>query len=201
MQHRYRELAESGPEVLQPFMTRVADGVQEFPRRYDFSDFGNRNDIHVTCVVSSVAWWRAQHSADFEVIHDQSKHFFQRQGMWNQVTDMSVREGVIQVGSKRVRFPLRVRSTREGNSAVLAPLQVCDLIGGFVARTRSDRLTADDQRLLDDMLSAGMGEIRIQSIEPGHEFVDGAPARRRGLDVVDKVWMLTAPRPTRRQNF
>jgi hypothetical protein len=195
MQRRYAELAERGPEALQPFMALVADGVSEFPRRYNFSDFDNRNDIHVTCVVTSVAWWRARHSADFHVIHDQSKHFFQRQDMWARVTDMSASEGVVQVGDKTIPFPLRVRSTREGDSGLLASLQICDLIGGFVARTRSARLTQDERKLIDNMLAAGMGEVQFQSIEPGQEFVDGPPARRNGPDAVDQVAMLTARRP------
>lgn len=198
MQRRYDELAESGPEALQPFMALVADGVSEFPRRYNFFDFDHRNDIHVTCVVASVAWWRARHSADFDVIHDQSKHFFQRQGIWDRVTDISAREGVVHVGDKVIPFPLRVHSTREGDSALLASLQICDLIGGFVARTRSGQLTPRGRKVLDDMLEAGIGEIRFQSLEPGHEFVDGPPARRHGPDAIDQVWMLTGGRHTSR---
>jgi hypothetical protein len=192
MQNRYNEIAKSGPEALQPFMTLVADGVSEFTQRYQFEGFADRNDVHVTCVVTSVAWWRARHNADFEVVHDQSTHFFRRRGMWDVVTDMSAKSGVVYVGEKAIRFPLRVRSTREGDSALLAPLQICDLIGGFFARTKSSRLSDPERRLLDDMLAAGMGEISLNSIEAGDEFVDGPPARRNGPDAVDQIVRLTA---------
>lgn len=191
MQARYAELGESGPNELKPFMSLIADGVSQFEQRYGFDNFSARNDIHVTCVVSSVAWWRARYEADFEVLHDQSTHFFSRRGMWDTVTDMSARPGVVHIGEKSISFPLRVRRTREENSALLAPLQICDLVAGFVARTRSDRLTAPERTLIDDMLAAGMGEIGFQSLEAGHDFVDGPPARRHGADAVDQVVHMT----------
>ena len=114
MRERYGEIAENGPKILRPFMGLVSEGANNFERHYSLSEFRDPNDVHVTSVVTSVGFWPARHTEDFIVIHDKSKHFFTRQGMWEQITSMDAREGIVQIGPKSLKFPLRVRETCEG---------------------------------------------------------------------------------------
>ena len=190
LQTRYAVIAENGPEELKPFMRLAADGAQGFRRHYSLADFTDRNEIHVTCVVTSVSWWRARSDDDFEVVHDQSTHFFKRQGIWDLVTRTDAQEGEVWVGSKCLKFPLRVLSTAEGDSSALASLQVCDLIAGFVARARSPRLKAEEAAAVQGMVDAGFGSLDVNSITPGDDFVDGPPPLARGLDAVDLIRQL-----------
>lgn len=190
LQTRYAAIAENGPAELEPFMRLAADGAQAFRRHYSLADFTDRNEIHVTCVVTSVSWWRARSDDNFEIVHDQSTHFFKRQGVWDLVTRMDAQEGEVWVGSKCLKFPLRVLSTTEGDSSVLAPLQVCDLIAGFVARASSPRLKTKEAEVVKAMTEAGFGTLDVNSITPGDDFIDGPPPRARGLDAVDMVRQL-----------
>lgn len=84
-----------------------------------------------------------------------------------------------------------IYSTCPGDSALLAPLQICDLVGGFVTKLKSGTLSIEEQKVLEEMMSAGMGEIGFDCIEPESEFVDGEPMIAEGLDAVDQIIRLT----------
>jgi len=196
MQARYRQIADQGPEVIQPFMSLVSTGADSFEEHYaldTFNRLNDANDLHVTTIVSSVGWWRSRHTEDFVVVHDQSTHFFKRQGLWDRITSMEAGEGTVWVGAKSLSFPLRVLSTSAGDSQLLPSLQLCDLIAGFVAKVKSKKLTSGERELVDQMVAAGMGELNYNSVSPGIEFVKGTPAIANGPDAVDQVTILTRP--------
>ena len=108
MQERFRDLARHGSKNVARFMEHVADGADEFEEHWDIDNFMDPNDIHVTSVVTSTAWWRSKHDQDFKVVHDESNHFFDRKGLWDRMTDMSASASVVRIGNKSIQFPLRV---------------------------------------------------------------------------------------------
>ena len=189
MKRRYREIANKGPANVRRFMEYVAAGADEFEDRYSLEDLKNQTDIHVTSLVSCVDWWRRRHSEDFDIIHDSSTYFFKRQGLWDLITSRTASSAVVHVGQKSIRFPLRVRSTTEGASERLASLQICDLIGGFVARSKSDTLSAEQERVIKSMFDAGFGQIGFDGVEPGGFYAQGMPPLADGPDAIDQIAM------------
>jgi hypothetical protein len=187
MKRRYREIAETGPDNIRRFMGYVAEGADEFETRYSLDGIKNHTDIHVASLVSSVGWWRSQHVEDFDIIHDESTYFFKRQGLWETITSMTASNAVVYVGQKSILFPLRVRSTTEGSSQKLASLQICDLIGGFVARSKADNLTAEQQIAINTMIERGLGRIGLDCVSPGDFYAKGMPPRADGPDAVDQI--------------
>lgn len=187
MQSRFRELANGDTKNVSRFMGHLADGADEFEEHWSLDKFNDSSDIHVTSIVSSVAWWRSQYDEDFDIVHDESNHFFDRQGLWDLVSDMSASEAVAHVGPKSIQFPLRVRSTRPGNSEISRQLQVCDLIAGFCAKSRSHKLKSDQKQQIERMIVAGMGQLNFDSVSPGDNFATGMPPRATGPDAVDII--------------
>ncbi|HUI20618.1 MAG TPA: DUF3800 domain-containing protein [Methylocella sp.] len=194
MQHQYREIANADLPLVGHFMEYFAAGAKEFENHHTLADFKGRDDLHVTSVVSSVGWWRAHHDEDFDVVHDQSTHFFDRNEIWDLVSSMSASGAVVRVGPKSIRFPLRVKSTTPGDSKLLSSLQICDLIGGFVVRTKSDRLTDEQRDVLAAMTDAGMGKIGFDAVGPDDFYATGLPPLADGPDAVDQVALATCRR-------
>jgi hypothetical protein len=193
MQRKYEVIADADLPLVGRFMENFAAGAKEFENHYEFAEVEGRDDLHITGVVSSVGWWRAHHDQDFDVVHDQSTHFFDRKEIWDLVSSMSASDAVVRVGPKSIRFPLRVKSTTPGDSKLLSSLQICDLIGGFVARTKSDRLTDEQRDVLVAMIDAGMGKLEVDAIGPDDFYATGLPPLADGPDAVDQVALATHP--------
>lgn len=196
MKRRYRDLAEANPQNVGEFMSYVAEGADKFGEDYSLDDIKNQTDIHVSALVSSVGWWRSRHSVDFDIIHDQSTYFFKRQGIWDMITSRAASNAVVYVGQKSIQFPLRVNSTTEGSSERLSSLQICDLIGGFVARSKADNLSVEQKRVVDKMIEVGFGRIGFDCIEPGDLYATGMPPLADGPDAVDQIAMAVQQRAT-----
>lgn len=189
MKARYQEIANGDLPSVSRFMGYIAAGADEIEKNYSLDDLKGQTDIHVASLVSSVGWWRSRHEEDFEIIHDESTYFFKRQGIWDRITNSAASNVVVQVGPKSIKFPLRVRSTAEGASEKLASLQICDLIGGFVARSRSGNLSIEQKRVVEAMLEAGFGEIGFDSVAPNDFYAQGLPPLADGPDAVDQIAM------------
>ncbi len=173
MQVRFRELARQDSRNVSRFMEHVADGADEFEKHWDIANFKDSTDIHVTSIVRSVAWWRSKHDQDFEVVHGESNHFFDRREMWDLLTDMSASGAEIHIGDKSIQFPLRVHSTIPGKSDYLFPLQVCDLICGFCTKSKSENLSKGQQELIQNMIEAGMGKLNFDSVQRDDHYASG----------------------------
>lgn len=187
MQLRFRELARHGSRNVSRFMEHVADGADEFERHWNIANFRDPNDIHITSVVRSVAWWRSKHDQDFEVVHDESNHFFDRKGIWDLFADTSASTAEIHIGDKSIRFPLRVHSTIPGNSESLFPLQVCDLICGFCTRSKSKNLSRGHQEVIQNMIEVGMDKLNFDSVQRDDYYASGMPPPATGPDAVDQI--------------
>lgn len=194
MRKRYREISATGPSNVSRFMSFVSEGANRFDEFYTLDNLKDHTDIHVTSLVSSISWWRSRHSEDFDIIHDASTYFFKRQDLWSLITSMEASNIEVSIGeNKSIRFPLRVRSTAEGLSENLAPLQICDLIAGYVARSKSDALSHDQQSVIDIMFKAGLGQIGFDCVGPGSVYAEGPPPFADGPDAIDQIAIAIRP--------
>jgi hypothetical protein len=68
----------SGPFGGEVTLGLMAEGARQFEALRDLDAFEDSNDIHVTAVVQCMAHWQARSPGPFEVVHDESIHFFDR---------------------------------------------------------------------------------------------------------------------------
>ena len=128
-------MANSCTEELAPFLGMAATGAEKYERFNNLALQRGSNDIQLTCVLASIHFWRTRTDDDLEVVHDDSSNFFRQIDQWEMITSPDVLPGTITAGDgQTAEFPLRVLSTRAGDSATSSALQICDLIAGLSAR-------------------------------------------------------------------
>ena len=181
------DILQQGSPVVGEFVNMVLTGLGTVGRHYLEDDAPEMNDIHVTCVVNAVAWWSGQTDVELELVHDESKHFFQRAEIWNRISALSVKNLNVTVGEKAFGLPLRVASTLSGNSAMLAPLKVCDLIAGFGAKIVEGPRNDGERDVIATMLEAGMSELTANMLRFSGDFAAGEPSIADGPDVIDRI--------------
>ena len=143
--------------------------------------------------------WQRHHAGPFEIVHDESIHFFSRSWRWAEMTDPAQPPQVIHVGDeKTLSLPIAITSTTSGLSHESASLQLCDLVAGFVSRASGSSNEAF-QAFVREAIEAGMGAMSIYPVDAGDEFVDGPPARANGPDAVDRIAMGIAAARRRRE--
>lgn len=180
--------------IVENFVGMVLTGLRSEGLRLLVDDAPEMNDIHVTCVVQTTAWWSSRTDSDLELIHDESKHFFQRAGIWERISALSVGSLDVTVGEKGFGLPLRVARTLPGNSADLPSLKVCDLIAGFGAKIVEGPRDATEQGVLDAMVDAGMGNVTYHPLRFSGEFASGPPPVATGPDVIDRIASAVGPK-------
>jgi hypothetical protein len=180
--------AEAPPHGCEVFLEQMLMGAELFEDFHDLSSFEDSNDLHVTAAVQTMAFWQSQHADEFDVVHDESVHFFARADRWQMMTNPDLPPMIIDVGDKRLTLPIRVRSTRSARSHESTSLQIADLIAGFVTRfsARAD-LSPEDRAFFDEALLNGLGEMSIYPVEAGRDFVGGPPPLADGPDAVDRI--------------
>lgn len=186
------ETAETAPYGSGRFLAQMQAGAEQFGDLHDIAKFEDSNDLHVTAAVQSMSFWQDRHSDDFEVVHDESIHFFDREERWRMMTDPSLPATVIDLGSKRLTLPIRVASTVSARSHECPPLQVADLIAGFVTRASAERQSAETQAFFEEAVARGMNGLSIYPVEAGTDFVGGPPPLAEGPDAVDRIAMAVA---------
>ncbi len=183
-----RTMAESieGPHQL--FLEQMADGAEMFERFSDLDNFASSDELHVTSMIATVAHWRKFYSEDFAAVHDASAHFFRHRETWEKVTGTGAPAGLHQSGDgTSVEFPLRVISTQAVDSKDNSSVQFCDVLAGLFAKQFNKRIEGDDRKLLQDVVAAGLGELRFNGVRPSAVFPDFPPRRLDGPDAVDKM--------------
>lgn len=175
------------PEVCGPFLSLMTEGTASFARFHNLEHFDDTNDIHVTAVVQCMAHWQDRPSDIFEVVHDGSKHFFERSERWGKITNPGLPPTVVTVGFKTLTLPIRVVSTSGERSHESASLQVCDLIAGFVSRSARPDPKGEFRPFVLEAVEAGLGELTLFPVGPGDDFVSGPPARATGPDAIDRI--------------
>lgn len=183
------QAAETAPHGAEKFLELMAEGAAKFEQFHDIEHFDDTNDIHVTAVIECMRHWQTLHDGPFDVVHDESLHFFRRSETWSQMTDPDAAPAIIVVGDKELRLPLAVTSTTSARSHECASLQICDLIAGFVAKAEAEDLADEVKAFVAEALAAGMDQIELYRIDYGSDFVDGPPAELDGPDAIDQIRM------------
>ena len=171
-------------------------GSADFEPFADPSGFSDSNDIHVTAVVQCMDHWQSRHVGPFDVVHDESVHFFRRSEQWKGITNPALVPEVIQVGDRSMRLPIAVTSTKSERSHDSASLQVCDLVAGIIGRFRQDEPGGPIRDFYEAAIASGLGRISVFPLEPGTDFVSGLPAIAQGPDAVDRI-VMAVNRPRR----
>jgi hypothetical protein len=187
LQVRLREMKDSSPEELLPYLGMASLGADNFLQNSNIVTFKNSNEIQLTVVLASVAYWRTKSDLDFSIIHDQSSNFFKQLEMWEKITNPNVPKQIIIDGQgDPVQYPLRVVSTEEGDSKKYWAIQLCDMVAGLILRMFTPKNTPDEQEFMQKLFSEGIDQIPSNGIRPEQDFVDGAPKESDGPDAVDQ---------------
>ena len=195
LQKQYRKMTVECPEYAKEFMQMMSIGAEMFERFSDIEKHRASSDIHLTTMVSSIAYWRSIFDEDFQVIHDESAHFFRQKDMWERITSTAAKDTVIYADDERkVKFPLRVANTVQKDSRGSPALQISDLISGLGAKIKSAYLEANDLSLINDVLDAGLNQINSGGLHPGTDFIDTPPEDLDGPDAIDQFNKIIFPK-------
>ena len=178
-----RTIERSCPEPVKPFVSMLLMGA-EFHCRSGSGSLTSDNDIHASCVLSSLYHWRTMTNREINIVHDDSSNFFRQLPLWNFITSSEVNPYTITYEEGRqVTFPLRVAQTRPGNSADSCSLQLCDMIAGLSAYLNRQPVDVD---LRNDVLEARFGVLNADGVRPGTDFIDSPLSNLNGPDVLDQ---------------
>lgn len=87
---------------------------------------------------------------------------------------------------------MRLKSTVSARSHECPPLQVADLIAGFVTRASAERQSPETQAFFEEAVARGMRGLSIYPVEAGTDFVGGPPPLAQSPDAVDRIAMAVA---------
>lgn len=194
LQLRLEEEITVAPEASRYFLSMMSMGANAFEQLHDLNDFQDTNDLHLTAVLQCMGFWQERHDGPFEVIHDESTHFFRRSKLWETMTNPQVEAGTFQFGPKTLKLPINVVSTTASRSHECASLQLCDLIAGFINFVSNPYLGTEDADFAQRAIDSGMGQLSVFPVEPGNEFLDGPPREADGPDVIDRLIAAVDPR-------
>ncbi len=183
--------APGGSAVLLEMMRAGARRFEEF---HDLGSFEDSSEFHVSAAITCMGHWQSQGSGPFEVIHDESTHFFRRSERWRKMTDPTLAPQILKLGDKTLRLPIPVTSTVSARSHESASLQLCDLIAGFVTRAYAPLPSKEFTKFLRAAEAAGMSELPVFPIDAGTDIPDGPPQRATGPDIIDRIAMAIGPR-------
>jgi hypothetical protein len=192
LQAALNETLRTAPDGSEVFLELLHQGALDFERRGNLATFEDTNDLHVTAAVTCVGYWQAQGPGPFEVVHDESLHFFARSARWNAFTDPGLDPMTFEIGDKTLILPMPVASTQSAHSHEHASLQVCDLIAGFISRTSAAEQTDEFREFAREAAAAGLGEVGIFPVDFGNEFCEGPPEPASGPDIVDQIALAVA---------
>lgn len=173
-----------GSEV---FLDLMIEATSTFERFEGDGRLEDTNDIHVTAVLHSMGHWQKRGAGPFEVVHDESIHFFKRSERWEAITNPALESVVLAIGDRTLTLPVPVVSTISARSHENASLQVCDLLAGVVGRHRPNEPPGEMRDFFDAAASSGLGQVAIYPVGGGTEFASGPPERADGPDIVDRI--------------
>ena len=173
------------PEKARDYIRLMETGAKHFDELNDLPSFKDTNDIHVTAVLQCVDFWQDRIAEPFDIVHDESIHFFEREDRWLRMIDRTITPSEIVFGAKTLKLPLPVRSVSSERSHDCASLQLCDLVAGFLSRA-SNR-NPDLQRFFREAFHAGLCELTVFPLGPDKDFVTGPPRSSTGPDALDRM--------------
>ena len=184
--HHIRQMADSFPREIASFIHMLVVGAEYSYESDDSISHTIDNEIQLACVLALVNHWRQRISGAIEIVHDASTNFFRQIEQWKKITSVDVDKATVKTeDGRRITFPLGVVSTQVGDSANSYSLQLCDMIAGLSNQLYrySGRVESGWRR---EIIEAGWGELSVDGIRPGGEFVEGLPTKLDGPDFVDQ---------------
>lgn len=156
-------------------------------------NFDGTNEIQVTAMFQSIAYWREQRDEDFLIVHDESKAFVKQRDLWNtMLRDDLDPVGMASAAGTTAIFPLRVVDTVSEQSEQSASIQLCDVMAGVI--NRSTRiLTHGPDPFVFDLMRSGFGNMPMSGVMPEKERVNELPPLREGPDVLDRMVEVLRP--------
>lgn len=177
---------------LRWFYDLAHTGAVRFHRYHQMGDFSDTTEIQLSCVLASVAHWRALTRDTLRILHDDSRNFFAQEEMWATITADDVPPHLQHGGNgPPMEFPLRISETLAANSEDHSPIQLCDLLAGLVNKAKNPR--DGEQGLVNELIEAGLGEITLNGLRPYADYPDGPPRRLDGPDIVDQLLAVMYP--------
>ena len=187
LQVELRKMSETCSDELTPYIGSASLGANSFHQHSNLDTFGSSNDIQLTSVLASIAYWRSKSDLDFAVIHDQSSNLFKQLGTWEKITSVDTPKGVILDGQgEPVQYPLRIVSTELVDSKEHWTIQLCDMFAGMALRRLSQKNTLEEKEFIESWCSGGIENIIFNGIRPEPDFGNGGPKRNSGPDSVDQ---------------
>lgn len=188
LQTALRQARRGAPYGSEVTLDLMSDGADAFDRLHDLAHFQDTNELHVTAAVSCMGHWRSRHRGPFEVVHDESVHFFSRSEGWEMMTNPDIVPASFGMGGKALDLPIPVTATVSVRSHECALVQLCNLLAGLISRS-GPGASQDFREFVSEAERAGLGGVSIFPITAGNEFAGGPPARANGPDVVDRIAM------------
>lgn len=186
LQAALMDMRDNGPPRTQWFFRLAHLGAEQFHRFHVMGDFADTAEIQLSCVLASLAHWRATVPDDFRILHDDSRNFFAQQEMWALITAQDVPPQFHHGGfGPAMEFPLRVTETLAANSELHPAIQLCDMFAGLVNKTHNPRPEEID--VVNALIEGGLGQITINGLRPTPNFPQSPPRPLNGPDVVDQL--------------
>jgi hypothetical protein len=184
-----RIMAASSDEPVKIFLEQMEFGARLFLDYHDISKFGGSDELQTTTMFAIVCHWRQRFSEDFAVVHDTSSNFLRNREMWERITNANVPPQLHPGGDGSfVEFPLRVVSTIAVDSKGSRCVQFCDILAGLAVRHFSSVTEGKDRAFMNEVIDAGLKEIRYNGIRPATTLPDQIPPKRlQGPDVIDRM--------------
>lgn len=180
------EAHQGGPYGSEVTLSLMADGAAAFERLHDLAQFNDTNELHVTAAVSCMGHWLSRHAGPFEVVHDESVHFFAHSEGWEMMTNPDIEPMSFGMGGKTLDLPIPVKATISARSHECSSVQLCDLLAGLISRSGPEA-PQEIREFAAEAARAGLGGVPLFPITAGDEFADGPPQWASGPDVVDRI--------------
>ncbi len=170
-------------------------GIESFrSANPDLETFTESNEIQVTSVFCTMAWWRQQRTEDFYLVHDESSAFLKQAGMWNAMLRDDVPPQQIPTSNgSNIELPIRIRSTTATSSKTSPAIQLCDVLAGFAAKAAPGLYGQASDPFVRELIDLGAGALVHGGVMPHPLFPIGKPSRRTGPDMVDRMVEVLKP--------
>ena len=189
LQKRLQFIAASTEEPVQIFLQQIELGARLFNEFYNLGKFKGSDELQLTTMLAIVGYWRQRCCENFIIVHDNSSNFLRRKEMWERITNNNVPKQLHRQGDGTfIEFPLRVNATKTIDSKCSKSVQFCDILAGLATKFFNPRTREVDRKFLEELIAAGLGDLKYSGILPSHIFPDQFPPKQlSGPDIVDQM--------------
>jgi Protein of unknown function (DUF3800) len=114
--------------------------------------------------------WNDRHPGPWETVHDQSSNMAKQRWLWDAYSSPDLEAARFENSGVASRFPMNVRHTRFGDSALEKQLQICDVLAGACsAFVRIDESDPKQTVYKEKLLQAGIEKLALGGLWPSTE--------------------------------